>query len=122
MRRQYGRLVRAGLSLAITALFAVTAVTGLERAAAQMACCLVMAHDCGAVAPDCCAGEGPQLRKLRAAARVSAPPAPVTAFVLLPLSEPVVLTVAPRDTPPSTHLWPLSRGVPAYLFDSTFRI
>ena len=122
MRRQRGRIVRAGLYLALTALFAVISVTGLERAAAQMACCMGMAHDCGTVAPDCCAGEGPQLRKLLAAARVSVPPAPLTSSVLLPLAEPVVLTVTQRDTPPSTHLWPPSRGVPVYLFDSTFRL
>lgn len=122
MHRPHGRLVRAGLSLALTALFAVTSVTGLERAAAQMACCAWMAHDCGSVAPDCCEGQGPQLRKLLAAARVSAAVAPVTSFVVLPLAEPVVLTVSRGDTPPSTHLWPPSRGVPIYVFDSTFRL
>lgn len=122
MRRPHGRFVRAGLSLALIALFAVASVTGLERAAAQMACCAWLAHECGSVAPDCCEGEGPQLRKLRAAARVSPPIAPVTSFVLLPVSEPIVLTVSRGDTPPSTHLWPPARGVPVYLFDSTFRL
>lgn len=122
MRRPHGRLIRAGLSLALMALLAVTSVTGLERGAAQMACCLGMAHDCGSVAPDCCEGQGPELRKLRAAGRVSAPLAPATSFVLLPVSEPIVLTVSRGDTPPSTRLWPPSRGVPIYLFDSTFRL
>jgi hypothetical protein len=122
MRRRHGRFVRAGLSLALTALFTVISVTGLERKAAQMACCLGMAHDCGTVAPDCCGGEGPQLRKLLAAVRVSAPPAPMTSFIVLPLAEPAVRILAQGDIPPSTHLWPPSRGVPVYLFDSTFRL
>lgn len=122
MRRRYGRLVRAGLSLAFTALFAVTSVTGLERAAAQMVCCATMAHDCGAVAPDCCSREGPQLRKLLPAVRVLAPPPPPTSFVVLPLAEPVALAAAQADTPTSTRLWPSARGVPVYLFDSTFRL
>lgn len=122
MRRQRGRLIRAGISLALGVLCVVTLVTGLERAAAQISCCLLMAHDCGSVAPDCCEGHGPELRKLRASVRVSAPEAPVPAFLVLPLAEPVVLTVAHGDTPPSTHLWPPSRGVPVYLFDSTFRL
>ena len=122
MRRPHGRLVRAGLSLALMVLFAVTAVTGLERAAAQMTCCLSMAHDCGSVAPDCCEGQGPQLRRFIGAARVSAAVAPVTSFVVLPLDEPVVLTISRGDTLPSTHFWPPSRGVPIFLFDSTFRL
>ena len=122
MRRSRGRLVRATLSLALVALFAVTSVTGLERAAAQMACCSWLAHECGSVAPDCCEGRGPELRKLRAAPRVSAAIAAVTTFVMLPVSEPIAPTVSRGDAPPSTHLWPPSRGVPIYLFDSTFRL
>jgi hypothetical protein len=122
MRRPRGQLVRATLSVALAVLFAVTSVTGLERAAAQMTCCAWLAHDCGSVAPDCCEGQGPELRKLRAAPRVSAAVAPVTTFVVLPVSEPIGLIVSRGDTPPSTHLWPPSRGVPIYLFDSTFRL
>ena len=122
MRRPRGRLARATLTLALIALFALTSVTGLERAAAQMTCCAWLAHECGSVAPDCCEGQGPELRKLRAAPRVSAAVAPVTTFVVLPVSEPIALTVSRGDTPPSTHLWPPSRGVPVYLFDSTFRL
>ena len=122
MRRPRRRFVRAGLSLALMVLFAITSVTGLERAAAQMACCFGMSHDCGSVAPDCCEGQGPELRKLRAAGRVSAPLAPATSFVVLPLTEAVMLSVSQADLPPSTHFWPPSRGVPIYLFDSTFRL
>ena len=120
--RPHRRFVRAGLSLVLIARVAVTSVMGLERAAAQMACCAWLAHECGSVAPDCCEGQGPQLRKLRAAARAVAPLAPVTSFVVLPLSEPIVLTISRDDTPPSARLWPPSRGVPIYLFDSAFRL
>ncbi len=122
MRRQRAGFVRALVSLALTAVCTVTFVTGLERAAAQMTCCLLMAHDCGSVAPDCCEGAGPQLRKLLAKVRVSAPPAPATSSVVLPLAEPVALVLSQGGIPPSTHLWPPSRGVPVYLFDSTFRL
>ena len=121
--RRRSRPAAWALIVALTLAFVVNCVPEADATPAQTACCVAMAHDCGAasIEQSCCASEVASLESLAAKTPVAVSAPPAAAFVCVFAPPSPLFSRASLVT--SVRLVPVKPPkIPTYLLVSTFRI
>ena len=121
--RRHVRSVTSGVILTLLVMVSAECVTAEDLTPAQMACCAMMNHDCGEMAPrqSCCSTVTPRVDQGSALPRMSLP-VPHAPVIQLTMHAAASYPPISEHAPSFRGFEPKPPGVPTYLLISTFRI